>query len=393
MDMRPVGWRKRLYAWHDFIVRGNWPVKITAEADQLRADMSSVPSSSEVRATAKQATVKHACELLDEIDVWGKEPRSPRQWWTGEGLSRAWLQLYEAEAEWVSTLPDEIALCRLPEELADARRDIGDDDDPAVRDATSLYFEAYAGTSFAGRPEHQCAPQVLKRLIRRRSEVVFDRQARSLTLRNRIFRVMVVTVIILVVFFWVASAARLHWAPEDNAIKVSSFPSAWLTLLCVIIFGLLGGLISAIPVLARPPTSPDPYGLAVYQGTLKLPLGAVFAVIGCLALQSGTLPGVTGVTSLAGLLFWAAAFGASQQTVTRLLDARVGNLLTPPGQATLPHPPRTPADRGAQITDPGSAGSWPSDEPGHIVSSEQATASVDGPRESNEPESGSMGGE
>jgi hypothetical protein len=204
--------------------------------------------------------------------------------------------------------------------------------------------------------------------LRRCCAVVFDRQARSLTLRNRIFRVMVVTIVILAVLVWITAAARLHWVPEGSTSKVPAFPSAWLTLLCVIVFGVLGGLISAIPVLARSPAAPDPYGLAVYQGTLKLPLGGVFAVIGCLALQSGTLPGVTGVTSLEGLLFWAAAFGASQQAVTRLLDARVGNLLTPPGQATLPHPPGRPVDRGAPSADPASPELSPqTDEQGHAI--------------------------
>jgi hypothetical protein len=135
----------------------------------------------------------------------------------------------------------------------------------------------------------------------------------------------------------------LHWSPEGITTKATNFPVAWLTLLCVIVFGVLGGLISAIPVLAREsPTLPDPYGLAVYQGVLKLPLGGVTAVIGCLALQSGTLPGVTRVTSLAGLLFWAAAFGAGQQAVSRLLDDQVGNLLNRPGQATLPRHPAAP---------------------------------------------------
>jgi hypothetical protein len=96
---------------------------------------------------------------------------------------------------------------------------------------------------------------------------------------------MVVTIVSLALLVWITAVARLHWAPEGNTSKVSAFPSAWLTLLCVIVFGVLGGLISAIPVLARPPAAPDPYGLAVYEGTLKLPLEGVFAVIGCLALQ------------------------------------------------------------------------------------------------------------
>jgi hypothetical protein len=109
-----------------------------------------------------------------------------------------------------ATLPDEIAICRLPEALADARREIGDDDDPAIRESTSLYFETYGGGSSTDRPAHRRAPQVLARLLRRCCAVVFDRQAQSLTLRNRIFRVMVVTIVILLALLWITTVARLH---------------------------------------------------------------------------------------------------------------------------------------------------------------------------------------
>ena len=123
--------------------------------------------------------------------------------------------------------------------------------------------------------------------------------------------------------------------------------------------------------------SHDPYGLTVYQAALKPPLGGLLAVVGCLALQSGTLPGVTGVTSLAGLLFWAVAFGASQQAVTRMLDAQVGNLLSPPGEATLPRLPVPTADlglSGAGSTSPnGPERTY--DESDHSVESVQTTAS------------------
>ena len=160
---------------------------------------------------------------------------------------------------------------------------------------------------------------------------------------------------------------------------------AWLTLLCVIVFGVLGGLISAIPALARPPTSPDPYGLAPTRGVLKLPLGGVTAVIGCLALQSGTLPGVAGVTSLAGLLFWAAAFGAGQQAVSRLLDNQVGNLLNRPGPATLPRHPAAalavPQPDAAPRDEPGQA-----PDQGHTVDAQTSPAGT-GHETPNEQES------
>lgn len=147
-----AGWRKHPGAWDDFIMRGNWRSLLSTDADRLRTELPSASSSDDV-----QATVNDVANLLDQVDSWVRaQPKSLRkwlrEWWTGEGSSRAWLQLREAEAELATTLPDEIALCRLPEALADARREIGDDDDPAIREATSLYFETYGGGSSIGRP-------------------------------------------------------------------------------------------------------------------------------------------------------------------------------------------------------------------------------------------------
>jgi hypothetical protein len=353
------------------------------DADRLRAELPSAPSHN------AQPIVEHAAQLLDQVDNWIERKSSLRERWTGEGSSRAWLQLHEAEAELAGTLPEEVALAWLPDALADARSDIGDDDDPAVREATCLYFETYVSrSSSAGRPKYRSAAHVLEQLLRRRYQVIFDRQGRALALRNRIIRLIVVMLGLFLVLFLIAVGAgdRLHWSPEGITTKATNFPVAWLTLLCVIVFGVLGGLISAIPVLARPPTSPDPYGLAVSQGVLKLPLGGVTAVIGCLALQSGTLPGVTGVTSLAGLLFWAAAFGAGQQAVSRLLDNQVGNLLNKPGPAVLPRHPAavlavptadsTPPDEPRQTSEQGHTADYVQTSPSGTTLSEHESRTV-----------------
>jgi hypothetical protein len=363
-------WRPGLNAWDDLMMGGNWRVVMTAEVERLRAELPSAPS------RAAQATVQRAAGLLDAVERSVNKPPSIRGWWTGEQSLLASLQVHEAEAELAATLPDEIALARLPQALADARRDIDNDDNAAVREATSLYFETYAGGSSAARPPHRLAPLVLSQLLQSRYDAVDKRQDLGLAFRNRAIRLTAVILVSLLASVAVAAGAQLHLSPGGRSVTASTFPSAWLTVLCVIIFGLIGGLISAIPGLARPVASHDPYGLVVYQAALKPPLGGLLAVAGCLALQSGALPGVTGVTSLTGLLFWAIAFGASQQAVTRMLDAQVGNLLSPPGEATLPRLPVQTADLGpsaASSTSPnGPQRTFESD---HSVESVQTTAS------------------
>jgi hypothetical protein len=345
---------------------------MTAEIERLRAELPPALKG------AAHETVQRAAGQLDAAEKLVKNPPSIREWWTGAQELRASYQVHDAEAELATTLPDQIALARLPEALADARRDIGNDENAAVREATSLYFETYAGGSSAARPPHRSAPVVLSLLLRSRYDAVEKRQDLCLGFRNRAIRLMAFILVIELALVAVAAGAGLHLSPVGRSVTASAFPSAWLTLLCVIIFGVIGGLISAIPALARPGATHDSYGLTVYQAALKPALGGLLAVVGCLALQSGALPGVTGVTSLAGLLFWAVAFGASQQAVTRMLDVQVTTVLSPPGEATLPRSPVPTADLGvaaAGATSPNGPQRSYKSQSDHSVESVQTTAS------------------
>ncbi len=316
--------------------------KAESEWERLQADLQiyTLPSSitGELPAAKERRTavLNRVEALLDEA----KEASTTRVtllgWWNGQQAQQAWLSLHEAEAELATELPEPEVLSRLPRVIADARRDIGDDEDSAIREATSLYYETYAG-NLVQRPAHRAPGQVLGQLIRRRYAALDERNAKALNLRNRILMLASVATLDLLFLLIVGALGNLKFSlSADNAVRELT---SSLTMLWVIIFGITGGLISTIPTLVRPKADHDSLGLLGYQAALKMPLGGLFAVVGCIALQSGTLPGVTGVTSLSGLLFWAAAFGMAQQTVTRLIDQRVTSLLTSPGSTGLPRMP------------------------------------------------------
>ena len=56
-----------------------------------------------------------------------------------------------------------------------------------------------------------------------------------------------------------------------------------------------------------------PYGLSVALALLKLPLGALTAVLGLLLMSGGFVPGLSALDSSAQILAWALVFGFSQQ--------------------------------------------------------------------------------
>lgn len=96
--------------------------------------------------------------------------------------------------------------------------------------------------------------------------------------------------------------------------------------------GMVGALLSGMPAVMRSDGTRNPFSLPRWQGLVKLPTGGVTAILGLIALRAEWIPGRP-PESWAEVLVWAAAFGAAQQVITRLLDTRVQNLLEqpPPG--------------------------------------------------------------
>jgi hypothetical protein len=79
------------------------------------------------------------------------------------------------------------------------------------------------------------------------------------------------------------------------------------------------------------------YALPVAQGLLKIPFGAITAMLGIILLSTQTsLAGILG--SQAGLLTTAAVFDYSQQLFTRLIDQQCNDLLSAASSTTKASP-------------------------------------------------------
>jgi hypothetical protein len=93
------------------------------------------------------------------------------------------------------------------------------------------------------------------------------------------------------------------------------------------IIGLIAAVVASTIALRNIRGTSTPYGLAVALALLKLPLGALTAVLGLLLMSGGFVPGLSALDSSAQILAWALVFGFSQQLLTRLVDQRASTLL------------------------------------------------------------------
>ncbi|MEU6666805.1 hypothetical protein [Streptomyces sp. NPDC046727] len=112
--------------------------------------------------------------------------------------------------------------------------------------------------------------------------------------------------------------------PGTGAVGKASSPADYLV---VELVGLVAAGIASAASLRRIRGTSLPYDVPVVLALLKLPTGALTAVLGLLLMRGGFLPGLTALDSTAQIIAWSVVLGYSQQLFTKSVDSQ--------GQAVL----------------------------------------------------------
>ncbi|MGW6354625.1 hypothetical protein ACWFR5_05310 [Streptomyces sp. NPDC055092] len=91
--------------------------------------------------------------------------------------------------------------------------------------------------------------------------------------------------------------------------------------------GVLGASIAAASALRRINGTATPYPVPVALALLKLPTGALTAVLGLQIMRGGFIPGLSALDSSAQIIAWSIVFGYSQQLFTKFVDKQGQDLL------------------------------------------------------------------
>ncbi len=91
--------------------------------------------------------------------------------------------------------------------------------------------------------------------------------------------------------------------------------------------GLVAAALSGASSLRRVSGSSTPFNPAIALAFIKLPIGALTAVIGLMLLSGGIIPGLTALDTSGQILAWAIIFGASQQLFMGLVDQKAKTVL------------------------------------------------------------------
>lgn len=110
--------------------------------------------------------------------------------------------------------------------------------------------------------------------------------------------------------------------------------------------GFLAAAVTAAATLRQLRGSPTASNVPLALACLKLPAGALTAVLGLLLMRGEFVPGLTSLDSSAQIIGWAVIFGAAQHLFTKVVDARGREVMeTSPSPQPATAPQAAPAQR------------------------------------------------
>jgi hypothetical protein len=110
--------------------------------------------------------------------------------------------------------------------------------------------------------------------------------------------------------------------------------------------GALAAALSAAVALRGMRGTATPYSLPTALAVLKIPTGALSAVLGILLLRGEFIPGLSALDTSGQIIAWAIVFGAAQQLVTRMLDEKARGVLA---EVSTPGTEKAPDVQGRDV--------------------------------------------
>lgn len=95
----------------------------------------------------------------------------------------------------------------------------------------------------------------------------------------------------------------------------------------VMLVGLVAAAVAAAAALRKIRGTSTPFGVPVALAILKLPTGALTAVVGLLLMRAEFVPGLSMLDFPAQIVGWAVIFGYAQELFTRLVDQQAQRVL------------------------------------------------------------------
>lgn len=280
--------------------------------------------------------------------------RDHRRCHTASHVTSAQLHLNSGRSMWMRTLSPRELQCHLPAMIATVKHYLAaSDENRAVVEQIALRVRKAQAT---GRPAKLSGDQLVTLV----GSVSAARQAalREKLRANSFVRIVhwitiflfLLVVLIGVLTAWRDSAVPLCFfpvsapgskgevsvvcpvgskmgVPEADVAEATRETAGWADYVVVEIVGIVAAGLAAASALRRIRGTSTAFGIPVALAMLKLPTGAITAMLGLLLMRGAFVPGLNALDSSAQIIAWAVVLGYSQELFTRWVDRQ--------GQAVL----------------------------------------------------------
>jgi hypothetical protein len=278
----------------------------------------------------------------------GRLKRRPKRWLR---LEAAWRCLHVADESLLTLAPDPMVRARGHEIYSQAMRWIGPHDARVVHVGRVLALRSHPSDQRDLSAEDRYAFVGLLHAVHQANDHGY---ARARSFRN-IIMVAMVLLSLAAVGLVITGALFPNALPLCSAGGgLSGRPPACPTgsdaptggdVMLLAGIGAIAAGISAIAAISTVGSLVDPFSTPIYQGLLKIPVGAIAAILGVLAIEEGLEAGAGVPTTQGGIIFLAFVFGYSQQLLTRIVDNRGSQI-----RAGLSGRTADPSDKGVQTS-------------------------------------------
>ncbi|MGW4425640.1 hypothetical protein [Streptosporangium sp. NPDC004631] len=322
---------------------GTWRVYVATRCEEIRADAERALT---MRDEAGQlvSVGEGIGTHLARAESYARARHGLRRWLTGQAIEGAWSNVNSATVMLYGVLPTAELRGRGPEVVAIGRAYLPGDD-PRL---TQLQARLSAGDM--GEDDRPLMQSVLRAAYTAQAmETGRVRNFRNLLLGGVFMLSLIVVAVVVTGAIWpdaIPMCGNQAVIQPHGLLPAQICPTGGRSpghgdVPLVALIGVLGAALATAASLSSRSELSTRYSLAVVQNLLKAPAGVATAVLGLLILNSGFVPGFTGLASQPAILVWAMAFGYGQQVVTRFVDQRADSLLSAAS-------PLTPAGRGSR---------------------------------------------
>jgi hypothetical protein len=278
------------------------------------------------RGTIDEDTGARIGALLNTAEHAARRPGSRiRLWLSGNAINRAFVNLHAAQVLLAKHLPDERIDVQLLSAMARVRTTM-----PPTAERREDLERRYAQVTGT-----ETADGMLKRWVLEKALEWSYASTDAQYARLRSFRNILSGVSIAVLAFAVGLAVmgllwpetlQLCFGAGGQVCPTGAGPSA-KDALVIEILGAAGGALAAVLAVSKMQGTSTPYSVPLALAMLKLPFGALSAILGLVLIHGRFVPGLTDLDTSGQILAYAVVLGIAQHAVTGLVDRRGQELL------------------------------------------------------------------